>query len=42
MGHLPGGVYAGIGAPGRTQPYRSAEHRRQRLIEDAGDSGCPA
>ena len=41
MGHLPGGMHAGVGAPGRAQPHRRAEHGRQRLIENAGDGALP-
>ena len=37
VGHLPGGVHARVGAPGRPQPHRRAEDGRQRLVEHAGD-----
>ena len=36
MGDLTGGVHAGVRAPGRAQPHRGPEHRRERLVEQAG------
>ena len=37
MGYLPGGMHTGVGAPGRAQPHRGPEYRRERLLENARD-----
>ena len=37
MGDLPGGMYAGVGAPRRAYSHRCPEHRREGVLEEAGD-----
>ncbi len=47
MGDLPDGMHAGVRAPGRAQSHRCPEHRRERLLQQAGYGAltrlcCPA
>ena len=37
VGHLAGGMHAGVGASGREQPNRNPEDRRERFVEHTGD-----